>query len=64
MLSYSYIVLGAGRHGTAPAFDLVRFGDAARAPLADVDLDTARTAADRVMRLTGRTIVEAAQIDV
>ena len=64
MLSYSYIVLGAGRQGTAAAYDLVRFGDAARVTLADVDLGTARTAADRVMRLTGRTIVEAAQIDV
>ena len=33
--SYSYIILGAGRQGTAAAYDLVRFGEPAKIVLAD-----------------------------
>lgn len=52
-MTYSYLVLGAGRQGTAAAYDLVRFGDASRVCLADVDPERARSAAQRVQHLTG-----------
>ena len=61
---YSYLVLGAGRQGTAAAYDLVRFGDAARVTLADADLAVARGAAERIARLTGQPIVAPCQVDV
>lgn len=60
----SYIVLGAGRQGTAAVYDLVRFGDAARVTLADADLAVATAAAERINRLTGRTVVVPRQVDV
>ncbi len=61
---YSYIVLGAGRQGTAAAYDLARFGEAARITLADADLAAATAAAERVNRLAGRSVVEPVQLDV
>jgi lysine 6-dehydrogenase len=61
---YSYLVLGAGRQGTAAAYDLVRFGDAERITLADADLATATAAVKRVNRLTGRAAAEAVPLDV
>jgi lysine 6-dehydrogenase len=60
---YSYIVLGAGRQGTAAAYDLARFGDAARITLADADPAAATVAAERVNRLAGRPVALAAQLD-
>jgi len=61
---YSYLVFGAGRQGTAAAFDLARFGDAAQVTLADADLAVATAAAERIARLTGQSIVTPRQIDV
>jgi lysine 6-dehydrogenase len=61
---YSYLVLGAGRQGTAAAYDLARFGDAARITLADADFVHAVAAAERINHLTGRVIVAARQVDV
>ncbi|MBI4061778.1 MAG: saccharopine dehydrogenase NADP-binding domain-containing protein [Elusimicrobia bacterium] len=51
---YRYVVLGAGRQGTAAAYDLAAFGDAAEVVLADADALKARKAAARVARLLGR----------
>jgi lysine 6-dehydrogenase len=59
----SYIVLGAGRQGTAAAYDLARFGDAARVTLADADLATATAAVERVNSLAGRAVAEAVPLD-
>ena len=61
---YSYVVLGAGRQGTAAAYDLVRFGDAGRVTIVDVDAAVASRAAERVERLTGQDIVEPGQVNV
>ncbi len=61
---YSYLVLGAGRQGTAAAYDLARFGDAARITLADADLSAAAAAAGRVTRLTGLPAVTARYVNV
>ena len=58
-----YLVLGAGRQGTAAAYDLVKFGEADRVTLADRELSIAQAAADRVNNLTARSIVDAMALD-
>lgn len=60
---FRYVVLGAGRQGTAAAYDLARFGGAARVVMADASLDAARQAAARVNDLLGREVAEAAPVD-
>ena len=55
-MSFTYAVVGAGRQGTAAAYDMARFGDAARVKVADADLDAARRAAERVNGLLGREV--------
>jgi lysine 6-dehydrogenase len=53
MGAFRYGVIGAGRQGTAAAFDLVVRGDAEEVLLADVDPEGAKDAAERVNRLSG-----------
>ncbi len=60
----NYLVLGAGRQGTAAAYDLVKWGKADRVTLADRDEAIARLAADRVNALTTRSICDAIALDV
>ncbi len=50
--AFSYVVLGAGRQGTAAAYDLIRWGGAARVILADSNPEAAQQAARRVTGLT------------
>lgn len=59
-----YAVLGAGRQGTAAAYDMARWGNAHRIIMADRDIEAARRAADRVNRMVGAAIAEPAQVDV
>ena len=59
-----YAVLGAGRQGTAAAYDMARWGNAHRIIMADRDMEAARRAADRVNRMVGAAIAEPAQVDV
>ncbi len=61
---YIYAVLGAGRQGTAAAYDMVRWGGAGRVVLADRDLEVARRAAGRVNELLGKRAAEPARLDV
>lgn len=63
-MSFSYLVLGAGRQGIAAAYDLAKFGDAARVTLADVDAGLARESAERINHLLGRSATEALTLDV
>jgi len=63
-MSYTYAVLGAGRQGTAAAYDMARWGDAGRVVLADYNLEVACRAAERVNSLVGKTVAEPAQLDV
>jgi lysine 6-dehydrogenase len=63
-MSYTYAVLGAGRQGTAAAYDMARWGDAGRVILVDYDLEVAQKAAERVNKLIGATITEPARVDV
>jgi lysine 6-dehydrogenase len=60
----AYGVVGAGRQGTAAAYDLAKHGGATRLIVADQDGAVARRAADRVNRLLGTEVVEAAEFDV
>lgn len=60
----NYLVLGAGRQGTAAAYDLVNWGKADRVTLADQAEPIARSAADRVNALTARSICDAIALDV
>ena len=55
-MSFTYAVVGAGRQGTAAAYDMARFGDAARVKVADADLGAAHRAAERVNGLLGRKV--------
>ncbi|MBO9369609.1 MAG: saccharopine dehydrogenase NADP-binding domain-containing protein [Chloroflexi bacterium] len=59
-----YAVLGAGRQGTAAAYDMARWGNARRIIMADRDMEAARRAADRVNRMVGAAIAEPARVDV
>ena len=62
--TYTYGVLGAGRQGTAAAYDMAYRGEAKRVILADQDLAIAERAARRVNQLVGRPVAEAAQVEV
>lgn len=61
---YTYAVLGAGRQGSAAAYDLARRGDARQVILADLSLEAAQKAAQRINRLLGNEIASAAVVDV
>ncbi len=61
---YYYVILGAGRQGTAAAYDLIRFGEAGRIVMADLNLAAAQKAADRVNSLTGTSIAVVQHLDV
>jgi lysine 6-dehydrogenase len=58
-----YAVIGAGRQGTAAAYDLARHGDAECVILADVDPSQAAQAALRVNQLMGKPIASSAALD-
>ncbi|MHA2296099.1 MAG: saccharopine dehydrogenase family protein [Candidatus Hodarchaeales archaeon] len=60
----NFAILGAGRQGTAAAYDLVKFGNADSVQISDVNLDAAREAAVRVNQLLDTDIVKAVQVDV
>ncbi len=63
-MKFQYAVLGAGRQGTAAAYDLAKNGEARRVILADANLQTALSSAARVNKLVVNPCVEAAAIDV
>jgi lysine 6-dehydrogenase len=63
-MSRAYIVLGAGRQGTAAAVDLAVRGEPNRITLADVDPARADSAAIRVNGLAGREAVQGIGLDV
>jgi len=63
-MAYRYAVLGAGRQGTAAAYDMAKFGDAINVTLYDRDLETAQKSAQRINRLLDKEIALAKEIDV
>ena len=60
---YTYAVLGAGRQGTAAAYDMARWGAAQRVLLADIDQEVARKAAQRLNRMLDTDIITATYVD-
>jgi lysine 6-dehydrogenase len=63
-MEYIYAVLGAGRQGTASAYDMARWGEAKKVILIDRELAIAERSARRVNQLMGKNIAEGAQVDV
>ncbi|MCI0417556.1 saccharopine dehydrogenase NADP-binding domain-containing protein [bacterium] len=63
-MKFQYAVIGAGRQGTAAAYDLAKNGEARRVILADANLQTALTSAARVNKLLANRCVEGATLDV
>ncbi len=63
-MDYTYAVLGAGRQGTAAAYDMARWGDANKVILMDREKAIGERAAQRVNKLTGKNIARAVQVDV
>jgi lysine 6-dehydrogenase len=59
-----YAVLGAGRQGTAIAYDLGRFGGASQIFLLDKDEVLAQYSAERVNALLKSTLVQGGKVDV
>ncbi len=62
-MTYRYLIIGAGKQGTAAAYDLAKFGEASQIIMADMDLDAAARAAKRVNQLIGRDVASPAQAD-
>ncbi len=63
-MEYTYGVLGAGRQGTAAAYDMARWGEAKRVILIDQNLPAAERSAKRVNQLAGTPVAQAIQVDV
>lgn len=59
-MGFRYVVIGAGRQGVAAAYDLARDGEAERITLVDRDPAVARAGAERLNRLLGRPVADAA----
>ncbi len=64
IVGFRYAVIGAGRQGTAAAFDLAARGSADAVVLADVSLSAAKSAASRVNHLAVSSVATAAKVDV
>ena len=63
-MAFDYVVLGAGRQGTAAGYDLARHGDAGQVLIADLDLAQAQRSAGRVNDLIGEDVASASSVDV
>ncbi len=63
-MGFRYAVLGAGRQGTAAAYDLAAHGNADSVVLADVNLNAAKAAAKRVNDLAVTSVATPARVDV
>jgi lysine 6-dehydrogenase len=63
-MGYRYAVLGAGRQGTACAYDMIKLGEAESVVLADLSLETALAAAERINGLLSTDKARAAKLDV
>lgn len=64
MSQFRYAVIGAGRQGTAAAYDMAVHGDAERVLVFDANPQRAAEAAGRVSRLTGHPAIVSAALDV
>ena len=63
-MGFRYAVLGAGRQGTACAYDMLKFGEADSVVLADLSPEGAQAAAARVNALLGTDRASGVGLDV
>ena len=63
-MKYVYGIIGAGRQGTAAAYDLCVNGEAAEVWLGDAQIEQSGAAADRVNRLLNQDRVRPVHVDV
>ena len=63
-MGFRYAVLGAGRQGTACAYDMIKFGGGDSVVLADLSVESAQAAAARVNTLLGANCARGVQLDV
>lgn len=63
-MGYNYLLLGAGRQGTAAAYDLAQHAEADSVLIADHDMALSQQAAARVNGLLRTDCVQAAVVDV
>lgn len=63
-MGYQYVILGAGRQGTAAAFDLCKNEDTERVIVADAVREHSEESCNRINRLTGRSVAVPETIDV
>jgi lysine 6-dehydrogenase len=61
---FTYLILGAGRQGTAAAYDLARFGQARRIIVADADVQRSHNSSERVNALVGSSMIEPRHVQV
>ncbi len=62
---FKYAVVGAGRQGTAAAYDMLKWGGASSVLMADYDGEAAARAARRIGQLFGNpAVASSAQVDV
>ncbi len=62
-MAYNYVILGAGRQGTAAGYDLAVHGEAAQVVMADADPAQAEAAARRINALVGSDVAHPAVAD-
>jgi len=63
-MGYRYGVIGAGRQGTAAAYDMAKNGEAERVLIGDLKIEHAKQSAQRINNLLNSNIVEAKQLNV
>jgi lysine 6-dehydrogenase len=63
-MGYRYAVLGAGRQGTACAYDMIKFGEADSVVLADQSMEVAQAAAEQINHLLDTDQAQGIQLDV
>ena len=63
-MGYNYAVIGAGRQGTAAAYDMIKNGNANVVFIVDKDINQAKKAVDKINSLLDVDIARAEQIDV
>ena len=64
MSQFTYTVLGAGRQGTAAAYDLAKFSHAKKTILADINQEIAENSAKRINKLIGSDTAIGLELDV
>ena len=62
-MSYRYAIIGAGRQGTAAAYDIGKFGEAESILMLDYDESVAAASASRINQLLGDGLATSKQVD-